>query len=60
MAGLDGGLLQFSLPHSSLYGKSIQEKTMAVASDSAPSYMCWRRASLFRLYAINLYNSHHI
>jgi hypothetical protein len=43
--GLDEGLLQFSLLHSILYGKSIYEIQMAVTNDSAPSSLQHRSAS---------------
>jgi hypothetical protein len=42
-ASLDEGLLQFSLPHFILYGKSLHEKQMAVTNDSAPSSIQHRR-----------------
>jgi hypothetical protein len=35
-AGLDEGLPSFRLPHSRLYGESLQEEHIAVTNDSAP------------------------
>jgi diketogulonate reductase-like aldo/keto reductase len=39
LACLDEGILQFSLPYSILYRKSLYDKQMAVTNDSAPSYI---------------------
>ena len=38
-AGLDEGLLSFSLPHSRLYGESPYVKHINVVNDSVPSYI---------------------
>jgi hypothetical protein len=48
-AGLDEGLLQISLPHSVLYGKSIQEQRSAATNDIAPSSARRPRCSRRRL-----------
>jgi hypothetical protein len=38
-AGLDEGLLSFSLPHSRLHGESLQDGNIVVTNDSAPLYV---------------------
>jgi hypothetical protein len=43
-AGSDEGLLSFCLPHSRLYGESLQLQEMPVANDSVPSYILAGRA----------------